>query len=178
MSSEQVVLVDSNDQKVGQEDKLAAHQRGLLHRAFSVFVIRKTTNNGYEILLQQRASAKYHSGNLWSNSCCSHPRPNEDIITAGQRRLNEELGLNLSLKSCGHFIYKAELDNDLTEHELDHVLYAIYEDETQTIKINKQEAQDYRWINRDQLRLELDSCPNKFTAWLEPALALLPEFNN
>ena len=119
MSIEKVILVDENDNQVGVMPKLEAHQKGLLHRAFSVFIF----NSKYELLLQKRASSKYHSGGLWTNTCCSHPREGEEILDAAKRRLIEEMGIDTSLRKVHDFIYKAELDNDLTEHEFDHVLY-------------------------------------------------------
>ena len=117
MSIEIVILVDVYDNQVGVLPKLEAHQKGLLHRAFSVFIF----NSKYELLLQKRASSKYHSGGLWTNTCCSHPREGEEILDAAKRRLIEEMGIDTSLRKVHDFIYKAELDNDLTEHEFDHV---------------------------------------------------------
>ena len=118
MSIEKVILVDENDNQVGLMPKLEAHQKGLLHRAFSIFIF----NSKYELLLQKRASSKYHSGGLWTNTCCSHPREGEDILDAAKRRLFEEMGIETSLRKVHDFIYKAELDNDLTEHEFDQIL--------------------------------------------------------
>ena len=140
MSIEKVILVDENDNQVGVMPKLEAHQKGLLHRAFSVFIF----NSKYELLLQKRASSKYHSGGLWTNTCCSHPREGEEILDAAKRRLIEEMGIDTSLRKVHDFIYKAELDNDLTEHEFDHVLYGIYNEDP---IINKDEADDFKWID-------------------------------
>ena len=119
MSKESVILVDEKDNQVGLMPKLEAHQKGLLHRAFSVFIF----NSDYELLLQKRAFSKYHSGGLWTNTCCSHPRDGEDTIDAANRRLYEEMGIETSLRKVFDFIYKAELDNNLTENEFDHVFY-------------------------------------------------------
>src|SRR5689334_9028970 len=116
----QVILVDEQDNPLGFAEKLTAHQQGLCHRAFSVFVLRK--NPEWEILLQQRAQDKYHSPNLWTNTCCSHPLPGETIQSAAERRLKEECGISLPLTIIGRFHYIAELDNGLTENEVDYVL--------------------------------------------------------
>ena len=121
MSEEKVILVDKNDNQVGLMPKLEAHEKGLLHRAFSIFIF----NSRYELLLQKRASSKYHSGGLWTNTCCSHPREGEDTLDAANRRLDEEMGIKTSLRKVYDFIYKAELDNQLTEHEFDHVFYGV-----------------------------------------------------
>jgi isopentenyl-diphosphate delta-isomerase len=118
MPDEYVVLVDEQDQAIGQLEKMEAHRMGLLHRAFSVLIF----NTKGELLLQQRAAHKYHSPLLWTNSCCSHPKPGETITAAATRRLQEEMGMSAQLKAAFHFIYKAKLDQGLTEHELDHVV--------------------------------------------------------
>ena len=117
MSSEKVILVDENDNQVGLMPKLEAHQKGLLHRAFSVFIF----NSNYKLLLQKRAISKYHSGGLWTNTCCSHPRDGENTMDAANRRLFEEMGIKTNLRKVYDFIYKAELDNELTENEFDHL---------------------------------------------------------
>ena len=117
MSREKVILVDENDNQVGLMPKLEAHQKGLLHRAFSVFIF----NSNYQLLLQKRAASKYHSGGLWTNTCCSHPRDGEKTEDAANRRLLEEMGIKTDLRKVYDFIYKAELDNELTENEFDHV---------------------------------------------------------
>ena len=142
MSKENVILVDKNDNQVGLMPKLEAHQKGLLHRAFSIFIF----NSKYELLLQKRASSKYHSGGLWTNTCCSHPREGEETLDAANRRLIEEMGIQTSLRKVHDFIYRAELDNDLTEHEFDHVFYGVYNEDP---IINKGEADDFKWIDMD-----------------------------
>ena len=119
MSKEKVILVDENDTQVGLMPKLEAHQKGLLHRAFSVFIF----NSNHQLLLQKRAVSKYHSGGLWTNTCCSHPREGEETINAANRRLIEEMGIKTNLRKVFDFIYKAELDNELIENEFDHVFY-------------------------------------------------------
>ena len=121
MLEEKVILVDKNDNQVGLMPKLEAHEKGILHRAFSVFIF----NNKYQLLLQKRASSKYHSGGLWTNTCCSHPREDEDILDAANRRLDEEMGIKTSLRKVYDFIYEAKLDNNLIEHEFDHVFYGL-----------------------------------------------------
>ena len=123
MPEEKVILVDKNDNQVGLMPKLEAHEKGVLHRAFSIFIF----NSKYELLLQKRASSKYHSGGLWTNTCCSHPREGEDTLDAANRRLDEEMGIKTSLRKVYDFIYKAELDNQLTEHEFDHVFYGVFD---------------------------------------------------
>ena len=162
MSIEKVILVDENDNQVGVMPKLEAHQKGLLHRAFSVFIF----NSKYELLLQKRASSKYHSGGLWTNTCCSHPREGEEILDAANRRLIEEMGIETSLRKVHDFIYKAELDNDLTEHEFDHVLYGIYNEDP---IINKDEADDFKWIDMDSLNEDIKTNGNNYTIWFKIA---------
>ena len=162
MSIEKVILVDENDNQVGVMPKLEAHQKGLLHRAFSVFIF----NSKYELLLQKRASSKYHSGGLWTNTCCSHPREGEEILDAAKRRLIEEMGIDTSLRKVHDFIYKAELDNDLTEHEFDHVLYGIYNEDP---IINKDEADDFKWIDMDLLNEDIKRNGDNYTIWFKIA---------
>tara|TARA_Y100000813_G_scaffold6892_1_gene5144 strand:+ start:436 stop:954 length:519 start_codon:yes stop_codon:yes gene_type:complete len=162
MSIEKVILVDENDNQVGVMPKLEAHQKGLLHRAFSVFIF----NSKYELLLQKRASSKYHSGGLWTNTCCSHPREGEEILDAAKRRLIEEMGIDTSLRKVHDFIYKAELDNNLTEHEFDHVFYGIYNEDP---IINKDEADDFKWIDMDSLNEDIITNGDKYTIWFKIA---------
>ena len=162
MFEENVILVDNNDNQVGLMPKLEAHQKGLLHRAFSVFIF----NGKYELLLQKRASSKYHSGGLWTNTCCSHPREGEDILDAANRRLIEEMGIDTSLRKVHDFIYKAELDNDLTEHEFDHVFYGVYNGDP---IINKDEADDFKWIDMDSLNEDIKTNGDNYTIWFKIA---------
>jgi isopentenyl-diphosphate delta-isomerase len=157
---EKVVLVDENDNTIGEMEKLEAHLVGALHRAFSVFGF----NTKGEMLLQQRASTKYHSPNLWTNTCCSHPRINETPHQAAVRRTIEEMGLRVEPKFQFKFTYKAEFDNKLIEHELDHVFFATISDEP---ILNPNEAQAYRWISLDNLEQELSKNPEQFTPWFK-----------
>ena len=162
MSIEKVILVDENDNQVGLMPKLEAHQKGLLHRAFSVFIF----NSKYELLLQKRAASKYHSGGLWTNTCCSHPREGEDTLDAANRRLIEEMGIETSLRKVHDFIYKAELDNNLTEHEFDHVFYGIYNEDP---IINEDEADDFKWIDMDSLNEDIKTNGDNYTIWFKIA---------
>ncbi|MEO8401730.1 MAG: isopentenyl-diphosphate Delta-isomerase [Gammaproteobacteria bacterium] len=165
-ATEQVILVDENDNPTGTAEKMAAHRDALCHRAFSVFVFRQQ-----ELLLQQRAAHKYHSPDLWTNTCCSHPRPGEDILQAGQRRLREEMGIEAGLKSAGRFHYIAHFDNGLTENEVDHVLIGFISDET--FQINPEEVQDYRFVSLAELKQEIERSPEKFTPWLSQAIGVV-----
>lgn len=170
-SAEQVILVDEFDNPIGTAEKMQAHQDNLCHRAFSVFIFRKNSLN--EILLQQRAKHKYHSPLLWTNTCCSHPRPGEDIIAAGQRRLKEEMGIEVSLTSRGSFHYIAHFNNGLIENEIDHVLTGTYEGDS--IPFNSEEVAAWRWISLTDLQKEIKLNPNQFTPWLPKALEKLLE---
>jgi len=167
-ATEYVILVDEQDQELGSTEKLQAHREGLLHRAFSVLIFRQEAQ--LEVLLQQRAASKYHSPNLWTNACCSHPRPGEAILEAATRRLEEELGLSLALRQVGQFQYRAEFSNGLTENELDHVLVGQYQNEP--ITPNPKEVQAYQWLAVPDLRQDLEQQPEKYTPWLKKALAL------
>lgn len=164
-----VVLVDENDNPQGLMEKMKAHEEGLLHRAFSVFIF----NDHNELLLQKRADEKYHSGGLWTNTCCSHPRNNEDIIEAGKRRLNEEMGFECEIESVFSFIYKAKLDNDLTEHELDHVLIGKYNERPIP---NPHEVGDWKYINLDELSTDLKQNPNHYTVWFQKIFSRVEEY--
>ena len=137
---EQVILVNEKDEPIGLMGKMEAHEKGLLHRAFSVFVF----NSKQEVLLQQRAACKYHSPNLWTNTCCSHPRAGETNQQAGERRLQEEMGLQVPLREVFSFIYKAPFDNGLTEHEYDHVLVGYSDAQPQ---INPEEVASWKWLS-------------------------------
>ena len=158
--TEYVILVNEKDEPVGTMEKMEAHQKGLLHRAFSVFIF----NNNNEMLLQQRAFSKYNSAGLWTNTCCSHPRPGEELINAAKRRLIEEMGIETALTHQTSFIYKTDFDNDLTEHEFDHVFVGKYNSSPQ---INKDEVNDYKWINLTELRDWISKRPEDFTSWFK-----------
>ena len=159
---ENVILVDEKDNQVGLMPKLEAHQKGLLHRAFSVFIF----NSDYKLLLQKRASSKYHSGGLWTNTCCSHPRDGEDVIDAANRRLNEEMGIKTSLRKVFDFIYTAELDNNLIENEFDHVFYGVYDIDP---IINKEEAEDFKWVDMKTLKNDIENNKDQYTVWFKIA---------
>jgi isopentenyl-diphosphate delta-isomerase len=165
-----VILVDENDQQTGTIEKLQAHRLGLLHRAFSVFIF----NSKGEFLLQRRAAAKYHNGNLWTNTCCSHPMPGEDILNAAQRRLSEEMGFKTPLSHLFSFIYKVSFDNGLTEHEFDHVFTGIYDGK---IFIDKSEVDDYCFKNLNEIDEALRTDPGNYTDWFKIALTRLKEFH-
>ncbi len=155
---EEVILVDWHDQQVGSMEKMEAHRKGVLHRAFSVFIF----NDRDEMLLQQRALCKYHSGGLWTNACCSHPRPGEPTDTAAIRRLEEELGFSTTLTKIFDFHYNASFDNGLTEHEFDHVFVGKY---SGIIHPNPMEVQDFCYKKMDEISATLRSEADKYTAW-------------
>lgn len=166
----ELVLVDNNDVQTGTMEKLEAHKRGLLHRAFSIFIF----NSKGEFLLQQRAIGKYHNGGLWTNSCCSHPLPGEDVLIAANRRLSEEMGFRTQLSPLFNFVYKATFDNGLTEHEFDHVFTGIYDG---NIIINKNEVSDYCFKPLAEVQDSLQSHPQKYTEWFKIALPRVVEFH-
>lgn len=157
---EYVVLVNREDKELGLMEKQQAHVAGLLHRAFSVFVF----NSKGELMLQQRAASKYHSPTLWTNTCCSHPRENETYEQAAHRRMEEEMGFDCDLSYKFHFIYRANLDNGLTEHELDHVFIGTYDGEP---KMNTEEVMAYRWVEMDELKKDMQKNPQNYTAWFK-----------
>ncbi|WP_347052851.1 isopentenyl-diphosphate Delta-isomerase [Flavobacterium olei] len=160
MTEENVILVNENDEQIGLMPKLEAHEKAVLHRAFSVFVL----NNQNEIMLQQRAHQKYHSPLLWTNTCCSHQREGENNIDAGSRRLFEEMGFKTDLKELFHFIYKAPFDNGLTEHELDHVMIGYYNDNPD---INREEAEDWKWMKIEDVKADIERQPEIYTVWFK-----------
>ena len=168
-SIEHLILVDEQDQQQGVADKLTVHQQGLCHRAFSVFVWRHHDNT--EILLQQRQWNKYHCGGLWTNTCCGHPRPGESIQDAAQRRLQEEMGLQMQLDWCGKFHYVAPFTNGLVENEVDHVFIAQYQGET--IQPNDNEVSDHCWTSITRLKGELIDSGQHYTPWLNQALDVI-----
>lgn len=170
-TTSQVILVDEADNPTGSMEKLAAHQQGLLHRAFSIFIFRYRATR-QELLLQQRAHTKYHSPGLWSNTCCSHPSPGENVLQAAKRRLNEEFNLEIPLKEVGQFRYIAHFENGLIENELDHVLVGTYHHE-QPLQPNSNEVACYRWITVEELKQEMTENPGAFTAWLGGVLKVL-----
>lgn len=157
---EHVILVNEHDQEIGLMEKVEAHRKGLLHRAFSVFVF----NNKNELLLQQRALTKYHSGGLWTNTCCSHQRKGESNSDAAIRRLQEEMGFSCKLAPVFSFIYKEVLDNELTEHEFDHVFVGFCEAHPLP---NPEEVMDTKWVTLEWLENDLKNNPDAYTAWLQ-----------
>lgn len=169
-STDKVILVDRNDRQIGTEDKLIAHKKALLHRAFSIFIFRKQGKT-LEFLLQQRADHKYHCANLWSNTCCSHPMPGEDTALAAKRRLQEEMGLSCPLNEVAVLHYIVNVGDGLKEHEIDHIFVGEYKDEK--IKINPEEVKDFRWISLHDLIVDLKAHPKKYTPWLNIALRKL-----
>lgn len=160
MKEENVILVNQNDEQIGLMPKLEAHEKAVLHRAFSVFVL----NSDNEIMLQQRAHQKYHSPLLWTNTCCSHQREGETNIQAGSRRLYEEMGFETELKELFHFIYKAPFDNGLTEHELDHVMIGYYSDEP---TINTDEVENWKWMSIEDVQNDMQLHPETYTVWFK-----------
>lgn len=164
-----LILVDERDRQVGVANKLNAHREALLHRAFSVFLWREV-DGVVELLLTQRAPGKYHSGGLWTNACCSHPRAGETLEEAVPRRLAEELGvLGCPCREVGGFVYRADFDNGLTEHELDHVFVGEWAGE---VAPNPDESSAAMWMPTDELLASLGAHPERFTAWFAPALHL------
>jgi isopentenyl-diphosphate delta-isomerase len=159
---EQVILVDENDVSTGIMQKMEAHEKALLHRAFSVFIF----NPEGEMLLQQRALDKYHSGGLWTNSCCSHPRPEEDTLSAARRRLKEEMGFETALHKVFDFVYKVSFSNGLTEHEFDHVFIGYYND---TINPDSAEVSNFAFKPMQEIAGLLKTTPEMFTAWFHIA---------
>ncbi|CAA0180188.1 Isopentenyl-diphosphate delta-isomerase [Tenacibaculum maritimum] len=157
---EQVILVDEHDNQLGLMPKMEAHEKALLHRAFSVFVF----NDKKELLLQQRAADKYHSPLLWTNTCCSHQRNGESSLEAGRRRLQEEMGFTCELEEVFWFIYKAPFDNGLTEHELDHVMIGKYNDKP---IINKEEVAAYKWMCLEEVKEDIKRKPAIYTEWFK-----------
>jgi len=155
---EKVILVDKQDNPIGLMPKMEAHEKGVLHRAFSVFIL----NNAGDLMLQQRALHKYHSPGLWTNTCCSHQRDGESNIAAGQRRLYEEMGFVTPLREVTSFIYKAPFDNGLTEHELDHIMIGQYNHEP---IINTDEVADWKWMPIDAVRDDINQHPQNYTVW-------------
>ncbi|MEN8186401.1 MAG: isopentenyl-diphosphate Delta-isomerase [Bacteroidota bacterium] len=160
MIEEQVILVNEKDEQIGLMPKMEAHEKAMLHRAFSVFVFNKKG----ELLLQQRAADKYHSPKLWTNTCCSHQRDGETNLDAGKRRLQEEMGFVCELNEVFSFIYKAPFDNGLTEHELDHVMVGYYDEDP---KVNPEEVGGFIWMTLEEVRNDIKEHPEKYTEWFK-----------
>lgn len=169
MMEQEVILVNERDEQTGTMEKMEAHRKANLHRAFSVFIF----NAKGEMLIQQRALAKYHSGGLWTNACCSHPRPGEAVEAAAVRRLREELGFETPLTKAFSFIYQAEFDNGLTEYEFDHVFIGHYEG---AIQADPDEVADYTYMRMEEILDTMNTHPHKYTAWFKIALPRLGEY--
>lgn len=157
---EQVILVDEQDRAIGTMGKLAAHREGLLHRAISVFIF----DDQGRLLLQQRAAHKYHTANLWTNTCCSHPMPGENALDAAHRRLREEMGMEADLSFAFAFQYRAAFDNGLTEHEVDHVFIG---HSSHSPIPNPAEVADYRWLHQSDIEQRIHVKPDAYTAWFK-----------
>jgi isopentenyl-diphosphate delta-isomerase len=168
MSQERVILVDECDIPVGDMEKMEAHKKGLLHRAISVFII----NSKGEILLQRRALDKYHSGGLWTNTCCTHPRVGEASLEAANRRLDEEMGMRANLHEAFFFIYRAELDHGMIEHEFDHVFIGFSDDVPNP---NPEEVSDYKWMTVADIQNSIHENPSLWTEWFK---VIFIEFQN
>lgn len=153
-------MVSEADDQLGLMGKMEAHKKGVLHRAFSVFIFNKSG----QLLLQQRAHGKYHSPGLWTNTCCSHQREGESNVEAGKRRLKEEMGFNCDLKEVFWFIYKADFDNGLTEHELDHVMVGYY---NQDPVVNEQEVASFKWMSLKDVKDDISGNPERYTEWFK-----------
>ncbi|MBI2642320.1 MAG: isopentenyl-diphosphate Delta-isomerase [Candidatus Wildermuthbacteria bacterium] len=159
----EVILVDERDNEIGVLEKIEAHRLGKLHRAFSIFVF----NSKGELLIQKRALAKYHSGGLWSNTCCSHPRPGEQLEVTARKRLKEEMGIECDLREIHKFIYNTEFGNGLVEYEYDHVLVGRSDDMP---VVNSEEAEDWRWVDTRFLVADMKDNPDSYTYWFRISL--------
>lgn len=157
-----VLLVNKKDQEIGTMEKMEAHQKGLLHRAFSVFIF----NSKGEMLIHQRSSKKYHSPGLWTNTCCSHPRPKETVLDAANRRLDEEMGMSESLTEIDSFIYHHKFDNGLVEHEFDHILTGISD---ALPSLNEDEVDSYKYMGIEELEQSMKQNPDDYTVWFKLA---------
>lgn len=164
MQEEKVILVDTSDQPIGLMEKMQAHKEGRLHRAFSILIF----NDKGEMLIHQRANNKYHCGGLWTNACCSHPRANESLEAAAIRRLKEEMGFQTELKKIGTFIYKAEFDNGLTEHEFDHLFLGFFNKKPSP---NPKEVMDWKYVEIETLKKDIQSHPDEYTIWFKEIMS-------
>ncbi len=166
-----VILVDENDNAIGTMGKMEVHEKAILHRAFSIFIF----NDKGEMLLQKRADNKYHSAGLWTNTCCSHPRPGEDTLNAARKRLEEEMGFTTTLSKAFSFIYKAPFDNGLTEHEYDHVFIGTHNGAVQP---DPHEVSDYCYQSLREIKDNIQMQPGHFTEWFKIALPKLEGYLN
>lgn len=168
VNEEQLILVDSNDVQIGAMGKMETHEKGLRHRAFSIFV----GNGRGEIMLQRRAAGKYHCGGLWTNTCCGHPRDGEELLHSAHRRLREEMGFDCALREIFAFAYDVSFENGLRENEIDHVLVGRYERDP---VLNPDEADGWKWVGIDQVRTDILTSPGKYTYWFVRALKEMEE---
>ncbi len=164
-----VILVNEHDVQTGTMEKMEVHQKALLHRAFSIFIF----NDKGEMLLHKRAEKKYHSGGLWTNACCSHPRPGDETLTAAETRLQEEMGFHVPLKKAFDFVYTAPFDNGLTEHEFDHVFIGNYNGD---ITPNAEEVSDYCFMSTEEIANSIQSHPQKYTEWFKIAFTKMEAY--
>ena len=167
---EHVILVDSDDNEIGTMEKMEAHRKGVLHRAFSVVLFDQSGRT----LIQKRAESKYHSSGLWTNTCCSHPLPGESLEVATRRRLKEEMGIDLQPAFSHSFIYKAKLDNELIEHEFDHVFVGTFNG---TPQINRKEVEDWKYVDLSWLKQDMERHPEAYTEWFK-LIITHPAFNS
>jgi len=171
MKNEFVILVDAFDKPVGKMEKIEAHRKGLLHRAFSVFIF----NDHGEMMMQKRSLNKYHSPGLWTNACCSHPREDEDTLVAAHRRLNEEMGFGCKLNEVFSFTYQADVGNGLTEHEFDHVFVGTYSKPPQ---LNRNEAENWKFMPMTDIKKDILINPSHYTVWFKIAFVEIENYLN
>jgi isopentenyl-diphosphate delta-isomerase len=157
---EQVILVDEGDNEIGSMEKMEAHEKGALHRAFSILLY----NSKGHVLLQKRSKNKYHSAGLWTNTCCSHPRPGETVLDAGRRKLMQEMGIDFQPEFAFTFIYKTSLENNLIEHEFDHVLMGQFDGD---FDINPDEVEEWKYVDVAELKNDINENPEKYTFWFK-----------
>jgi isopentenyl-diphosphate delta-isomerase len=168
---EYILTVDEKDNVTGKEEKIKAHREGILHRAFSIFVF----NSKGELLLQKRAESKYHSGGLWTNTCCSHQRADENLEEAIHRRLKEEMGFDCELKEAFTFTYRVKFDNGLFENEYDHVFFGKFDGKPEP---NPKEVDDWKWVSLEELKKDIEENPDDYTYWLKVSIdRVISNFN-
>lgn len=171
-NTDDIVIVDYNDKQIDKASKELAHSKGLLHRAFSIYII----NENKKVLLQKRNSNKYHSGGLWSNTCCSHPTSNCNLLEFASERLFQEIGIKSNLKDIGQFIYRYKFDNGLIEYEYDHILFGKVAETNINIKPNLDEVADLSWYSIEDVENALITEPESFTAWFFQSFFIFKNF--